>query len=178
MAINFQKAQNAMNHTKELARKHTHAWVHFSHTPAHTYTLIEIHTHRHTRASTYLTLRLYKGMVCTCVCLRELTRRPKWCPISYLSAPRVYLPGHIIICWPSHMIWEREVQNPGHPREPSQDVMRDTGLWPNTLSHTCISTSTCTIWPLPFSFKSPSTPWISFPLTSVTLCCPFFNPFC
>lgn len=69
-----------------------------------------------------------------CVHLRELTGRSKWCPISYLSAPGVYLPGYIIICWPSHMIWEREVQNPRHPREPSQDVMRDTGLWPNTLS--------------------------------------------
>lgn len=160
MAINFQKTQNAMNHTKELAGKLTYAWVHFSHTHSPTYTHTNVYTH--IWAHTHLTLTLWNGMgkiVCVCVC--ELTRRSKWCPISYLSAPRVYLPGYIIICWPSHMIWEREVQNSRHPRESSQDVMRDTGLWPNTLRHT----STCTIWPpnfllqisiFPLTLKSPN----------------------
>ena len=124
-----------------------------------------------------------------CVRLRELTGRSKWCPISYLSAPGVYLPGYIIICWPSHMIWEREVQNPRHPREPSQDVMRDTGLWPNTLcephiwaqalaQYDLLSLSlslSLSLKPLFFSLPSKIS-LIPFPLTLVTLCCPFFNP--
>lgn len=144
--------------------------MHFS----HKYTVYShIHYYKciHTHASIYTHL--------TCVCLRELTRRSKWCPISYLSAPRVYLPGYIIICCPSHMIWGREVQNPRHPREPSQDVMRDTGLWPNTLSHTYISTSTCTIWPPPFSFKfqffSPSS--LNLPHHSFDFCHPLLSFF-
>lgn len=30
------------------------------------------------------------------------------------------------------MIWEREVQIHTHPREPGQEVLRDTGLWPQS----------------------------------------------
>lgn len=37
MAINFPKAQNAMNHTKELAKKHVYARVHFSRSKSHMY---------------------------------------------------------------------------------------------------------------------------------------------
>lgn len=37
------------------------------------------------------------------------------------------------------MIWEREVQIRMHPREPSQEVLRDTGLWPQ--SHVYMNTA-------------------------------------
>lgn len=69
MAINFHKAQNAMNHTKELAKKHVCAWVHFSHTQSPTYKFTNTHTEAHTHTHS-LNPFSQKGrcvFVCACV---------------------------------------------------------------------------------------------------------------
>lgn len=88
--------------------------------------------------------------LCISVRLCELTCRSIWCPILYLSALRVYLHCYIIICWPSHMIWDWEVQNHGHPREPS-------GTWWETracdLTRSATHTSSCTRWPAHFTLQ-------------------------